>query len=63
MTFFAARTHASVVAHIACAHYADHLPYFRIERQLARVGVDLPRNCQVSLMRQLEERVARWCGT
>ena len=53
-----ARTHASVVAHIACAHYADHLPYFRIERQLARVGVDLPRNCQVSLMRQLEERVA-----
>ena len=52
------RTHASVVAHIACAHFADHLPYFRIERQLARVGVDLPRNCQVSLMRQLEERVA-----
>ena len=52
------RTHASVVAHIACAHYADHQPYFRIERQLARVGVALPRNCQVSLMRQLEERVA-----
>ena len=52
------RTHASVVAYIASAHYADRQPYFRIERQLYRVGVDLPRNCQVSLMRQLEERVA-----
>ena len=51
------RTHASVVAHIACAHFADHQPYFRIEGQLARVGVRLPRNCQVSLMRQLDERV------
>lgn len=50
------RTHASVVAHIACAHFADHLPYHRIEQQLARVGVDLPRVCQVSLMRQLDER-------
>jgi transposase len=52
------RTPASVVAHIACAHDADHQPYSRIGRQLARAGVDLPRNCQVSLMRQLEERVA-----
>jgi len=51
------RMHASVVAYIACAHYADHQPFFRIERQLARVGVDLPRNCQVSLMDQLAERM------
>jgi len=51
------RTHASVVAHIASAHFADHQPYYRIERQLARVGVRLPRNCQVSLMRQLDERM------
>jgi transposase len=51
------RTHASVVAYLACAHFADHQPYHRIERQLERVGVDLPRNCQVSLMRQLDERM------
>ena len=38
------RMHGSVAAHIACAHYADHQPFFRIERQLARVGVALPRN-------------------
>jgi hypothetical protein len=46
-----------VVAHLACAHFADHQPYYRIQQQLARVGVDLPRNCQVSLMRQLDERM------
>lgn len=50
------RMHASVVGYIACAHFADHQPYFRIEQQLARVGVELPRNCQVSLMDQLTER-------
>lgn len=54
-----ARMHASVVGYIACAHFADHQPYFRIEQQLARVGVELPRNCQVSLMQQLTERVER----
>lgn len=52
-----ARMHASVVAHIATAHFADHLPYYRIEQQLARTGVDLPRNCQVSLMSQLDKLV------
>jgi transposase len=52
------RMHASVVAHLATAHYCDHLPFHRIEQQLARVGVDLPRNCQVSLMRQLDRLVA-----
>ena len=52
-----ARMHASVVAHVAAAHYCEHQPYHRIEQHLARTGVDLPRNCQVSLMRQLEERV------
>lgn len=52
-----ARMHASVVAHLATAHFADHLPYYRIEQQLARTGVDLPRNCQVSLMNQLDKLV------
>jgi len=52
-----ARMHASVVAHVAAAHYADHLPYYRIEQQLARTGVELPRNCQVSLMGQLDRLV------
>ena len=51
------RVHASVVAHLAAAHYCEHLPYHRIEQQLARVGVDLPRVCQVSLMAQLDRLV------
>lgn len=51
------RMHASVVAHLAAAHYCEHAPFHRIEQQLARTGVDLPRNCQVSLMRQLDELV------
>ncbi|HEY3755510.1 MAG TPA: transposase [Opitutaceae bacterium] len=50
------RMHASVVGYLACAHYADHQPFFRLEQQLARVGV-LPRNCQVSLMDQLAARL------
>ncbi len=37
-----ARMHASVLAHLATAHFADPLPYYRIEQQLGRVGVDLP---------------------
>jgi len=52
-----ARVHASIVAHIAAAHFCEHQPYYRLEKQLARVGVDLPRSCQVSLMAQLEERM------
>ena len=48
-----ARVHASVVAYVAAAHYCEHLPFHRIEQHLARVGVDLPRVCQVSLMAQL----------
>lgn len=51
------RVHASVVGHIAAAHYSEHLPFHRIEQQLARTGVDLPRSSQVSLMRQLDELV------
>lgn len=51
------RVHASIVAHIAAAHFCEHQPYHRLEQQLARVGVDLPRVCQVSLMAQLNERV------
>lgn len=49
------RVHASIVGHIAAAHYSEHLPFHRIEQQLARTGVDLPRSSQVSLMRQLDE--------
>jgi transposase len=52
-----ARVHASVVAYLATTHFADHQPYYRIEQQLSRIGVDLPRNCQVSLMRQLDTLV------
>src|SRR5690606_8958104 len=53
-----ARVHASIVAHVAAAHYCEHTPYHRLEQQLARIGVDLPRVNQVSLMRQLDERLA-----
>lgn len=52
-----ARVHVSIVAHVAAAHYCEHLPFHRIEQQLARVGVDLPRVCQVSLMAQLDRMV------
>jgi len=52
-----ARVHASIVAHIAAAHFCEHQPYHRIEKHLERIGVDLPRVCQVSLMAQLDERV------
>ncbi len=52
------RVHASVVGHIAAAHYSEHLPFHRIEQQLARTGVDLPRSTQVSLMAQLDRLVA-----
>jgi transposase len=52
-----ARVHASIVAHIAAAHFCEHQPYYRLEKQLARVGVELPRVCQVSLMAQLAERM------
>jgi transposase len=51
------RVHASVVAHIAAAHYCEHLPFNRIEQQLARTGVDLARSSQVSLMAQLDQLV------
>ena len=51
------RVHASVVGHIAAAHYSEHLPFHRIEQQLARTGVTLPRSTQVSLMAQLDRLV------
>ena len=52
------RMHASVVAHIAAAHFSEHVPYYRLEQQLARTGVALPRSTQVSLMAQLDALVA-----
>ena len=51
------RVHASIVAHLAAAHFCEHQPYHRIEQHLGRIGVELPRVCQVSLMAQLDERV------
>ena len=55
-----ARMHASVIAHIAAAHYSEHLPFYRLEQQLARTGVTLARSTQVSLMTQLDALVAPW---
>jgi transposase len=52
------RMHASVIAHIAAAHFSEHVPYYRLEQQLARTGVSLPRSTQVSLMVQLDALVA-----
>jgi transposase len=52
------RIDASVVAHIAAVHFSEHVPYYRLEQQLARAGVSLPRNTQVSLMAQIDARVA-----
>jgi transposase len=49
---------ASIVAHIAAAHFTAHVPYYRLEQQLARTGVSLARSTQVSLMAQLDARVA-----
>jgi transposase len=51
------RMHASVVAHIATAHYADHQPYYRIATQLTRQGIHLPRHSQAALMAQLDRFV------
>jgi len=53
-----ARMHASVIAHIAAAHFCEHVPYYRLEQQLARTGVALARSTQVSLMTQLDALVA-----
>lgn len=47
----------SVVAHIATLHYADHMPFYRIQKQLERAGINLSRSTQVSLMSQLDEKV------
>ncbi len=49
--------HTSVVAHIAAAHFVEHVPYHRLEQQLARTGVALPRSTQVSLMERLDTLV------
>lgn len=49
--------HASIVAHIAAAHFSEHVPYYRLEQQLARTGIHLARSTQVSLMAQLDTLV------
>lgn len=48
----------SVVAHIGAEHFCEHVPYYRLEQKLARLGVALPRSTQVSLMAQLNDLVA-----
>jgi len=53
-----ARMHVSVVAHLAAAHYCEHLPFYRLEQQLARTGVTLARSTQRALMTQLDALVA-----
>ena len=53
-----ARMHVSVVAHLAAAHYSEHLPFYRLEQQLARTGVTLARSTQVALMTRLDALVA-----
>ena len=53
-----ALVHVSVVAHLAAAHYCEHLPFYRIEQQLARTGVALARSTQVALMTRLDALVA-----
>ncbi|HXC24800.1 MAG TPA: IS66 family transposase [Gemmatimonadaceae bacterium] len=52
------RMHASVIAHLATAHYADHQPYHRLEGQLRRQGLTLRRNSQAALMGHLDTFVA-----
>jgi hypothetical protein len=52
-----ARMHVSVIAHLAAAHYSEHLPFYRIEQQLARTGLTLARSTQVALMTQLDALV------
>jgi transposase len=49
--------HVSVIAHLAAAHYSEHLPFYRIEQQLARTGLTLARSTQVALMTQLDALV------
>ena len=44
-----------VLARRPAVYYVQ--PYYRLEKHLARIGVDLPRVCQVSLMAQLDERM------
>jgi len=53
-----ARMPVSVVAHLAAAHYCEHLPFYRLEQQLARTGVALARSTQVALMTRLDALVA-----
>ncbi len=48
----------SVVAHLAAAHYSEHLPFYRLEQPLARTGVTLARSTQVALRTQLDALVA-----
>jgi transposase len=56
--FGKARMHLSTIAYLATAHYVEHLPFYRLEQQLLRLGILLPRHTQLSLMEQLATRAA-----
>ncbi len=53
-----AHVHVSVVAHIATARFAGHVPYYRQAQELERIGIHLPRSTQVDLMAELDRRLA-----
>ena len=53
-----AHMHVSVIAHVAAAHYAERLPFYRIKQQLARARVALARSTHVALMTQLDALIA-----
>lgn len=37
------RVHVSIVAHIAAAHFCEHAPYYRLEKNSRRSGSTCPR--------------------
>lgn len=45
------QVHPSLVAHVLTAKFADGLPFYRIEKQMARLGLQLNRNT-----------MSRWAG-
>lgn len=51
-----AREHASILAQITAAHLCEHQPYYRLEKQLAPVGVDFPRSYLPTTITQVSSR-------
>ena len=55
------RIDASVIAHVLTARFADHQPYHRQCKQLARYGLELSPNTLCSLTRQAYEKLKPLC--